>query len=110
MGLVPDRHLSGQGFSYSMNGTPDNIFVPSRGVGYSKILYEVISESGKSLPQLRVCTMTATLSEGKLESKSGMEQNPSRIESNARLVSAFLPIVDSDTTDTEPHECVRFSM
>lgn len=91
-----------------MKGTPDNIAVPLRGTGYSKILYEVISESGKFLPQLRVSTMTATLS-AKLASSPPTEQrNPSRInDSDVPPVSVSLPMVNSDTTDTETYECVR---
>jgi len=86
-------------------------------VAYSKIFYEVISESGKPFPQLRVCITTPTLPEVNSELRSTTDDTNlapeyaeystrKAVPSALRVVSALHPKLEEAIRET--NGCVAF--
>jgi hypothetical protein len=125
---IPDHHLTlakrpeEETVSSPVKSAPKENTVPPR--IYSRILYEVTSESGKSFPQLRVWPTTTTLSEAaslRSETRAANDERNST-ESGANGVDELVPsivypisalhprIEEADTTDTETIGYVLFQI
>jgi hypothetical protein len=113
---IPDHHLTlakrpeEETVSSPVKSAPKENTVPPR--IYSRILYEVTSESGKSFPQLRVWPTTTTLSEAarpetraanneRDSTESGVKGVDELVPRIVHPISAIHPGIEADTTDTE---------
>ena len=72
---LPTRRSEERIFTSTVRSTSEWNTGPQRGLHYSKILYELISQSGKFIPQLRVCVRPGTPSDTRPQTPTTDDKN-----------------------------------